>query len=126
MAFAVTDAKESSTSIILLRSFPEQKTDGRVSAAKRRLLRRMAKADYDARMEKARKVLAGSIESESLKKLRLSKGLSQSQLGAVIGIPQSHVSKIEAGKTGVDSQTLFNLSKALGVDMETVYRLTKQ
>ena len=126
MAFAVTESQKSITSIILLTSWPQPKTDQRISAAQRRLLRRMANPDYDARIEKARKVLASSIEGESLKKLRLSKGLSQLQLGERIGIPQSHVSKIESGKTGVDSQTLYKLSKALDVDMETVYKLTKQ
>ena len=42
-----------------------------------------------------------------LKKLRLSKGLKQSELAAILGVPQSSISAMESGKTQV-SQVYIN------------------
>ena len=43
----------------------------------------------------------------SLKTARLAKGLTQKELGRRVGMPQSHISKIESG--GVDLQRLRHI-----------------
>lgn len=49
---------------------------------------------------------------EKFKFLRLQKGLSQLQLAKKLGIPQSHISKIEAGKIDIKLSTFVQLARA--------------
>jgi transcriptional regulator with XRE-family HTH domain len=53
----------------------------------------------------------------SLKKAREAAGISQRSLAALVGMPQSHISKIEAGKTDIRLSTLIELADALGLDV---------
>lgn len=51
-----------------------------------------------------------------LRDLRTARGLTQVQLAALCGMPQSTISRIESGSTtGVDFQTLDKFAAALGV-----------
>ncbi|MDA9009430.1 helix-turn-helix domain-containing protein [Alphaproteobacteria bacterium] len=43
--------------------------------------------------------------------------LTQAALAAAVGIPQSHLSKIEAGKSDIRLSTLTELSTALGLKL---------
>ena len=54
--------------------------------------------------------------TSALKVARQRKGLSQRELGSRVGVPQSHISKIESG--AVDLQTSSLLEIARGLDLE--------
>lgn len=81
---------------------------------------------YKIRMEKARRELSENLEVTTLQKLRLSKGLSQSQLAKLIGTTQPHIAKIESRQVSLYGETLKRLADVLDVTMETVYDLTKK
>ncbi|MEW6036684.1 MAG: helix-turn-helix transcriptional regulator [Pseudomonadota bacterium] len=49
-------------------------------------------------------------------KLRRRRKLGQKQLGALAGLDQSHISRIEAGKADVPVRTLRRLAAALEVE----------
>ena len=51
---------------------------------------------------------------------RLRAGLSQSALGAKVGLAQSHVSKIERGAVDVQTSSLVELARALGLELMLV------
>jgi ribosome-binding protein aMBF1 (putative translation factor) len=51
----------------------------------------------------------------TLQSLRLSKGLSQTQLAGLVGTTQSHIARIEAGRCDVQVSTLKRLANALEV-----------
>ncbi len=51
-----------------------------------------------------------------LRQLRQSKGMTQAQLGKAVGIPQSHIHRIEAG-ADLRTSTLVALAQALGYDI---------
>jgi transcriptional regulator with XRE-family HTH domain len=51
---------------------------------------------------------------------RLRAGLSQSSLGAKVGLAQSHVSKIERGAVDVQTSSLVELARALGLELMLV------
>lgn len=55
--------------------------------------------------------------SQQLKRLREDKGLTQEQLAQAAGLPQSHISRLEAGKHSPSNKTLNRLAKALGIDV---------
>lgn len=55
---------------------------------------------------------------EKLRAARKAKGLTQSALGAKMGLPQSHVSQIEAGKTDMRLSSFLEMARLL--DMEPV------
>ncbi len=59
----------------------------------------------------------GSNESigEKIRRLRIARGLEQGDLAYRSGITQSHLSKIENGRTNTSLRVLENLSKALSV-----------
>ena len=58
---------------------------------------------------------------ERVRKYRRQKGLSQEQLGAMVGFSQSKISKIESGDWDSLSD-LKLLAKALGVPIEELVR----
>lgn len=53
--------------------------------------------------------------AERLRELRKQKELSQTQLGAIIGIHYTHVGRYERGSSLPNSDTLRRLAEALGV-----------
>ena len=60
--------------------------------------------------------------SNSLKKARLTKGLSQRALSAAAGIPQSHISKIEAGAVDLRLSSLIELARTLDLELALIPR----
>lgn len=60
----------------------------------------------------------------ALRNARLSKGMTQKDLGKRVGLPQSHVSKIESG--GVDPQLSSLIEMARALEMELVLVPRKQ
>lgn len=55
-----------------------------------------------------------------LKKTRKALGISQAELGARIGVPQSHISKIESGNTDIQLSSLVQLARALDFELQLV------
>jgi HTH-type transcriptional regulator / antitoxin HipB len=60
---------------------------------------------------------------ERLKKARREKGLSQRALGKMIGVPQSHISKIENGLVDLQTSSLVELSRVLDLELLLVPRI---
>lgn len=56
----------------------------------------------------------------SLRKLRLNAGLSQEQLAQTVGTSQPRIARIEAGREDIGLDVARRLSKALGVDMNSI------
>lgn len=52
-----------------------------------------------------------------LREARLRKGLSQRELSALAGVPQSHISKIEAGHVDLRMSSLIGLARALDLEL---------
>ena len=52
---------------------------------------------------------------ESLQHARTARGLTQAELGRLVGLPQSHISKIERGETDFQWTTLEQVSNAVGL-----------
>lgn len=59
---------------------------------------------------------------DALKRAREAKGLSQRALSARTGVPQSHISKIEAGNADIRLSSLVELARALELDIKLVPR----
>lgn len=57
-----------------------------------------------------------------LKKAREKKGLSQRAFGAKIGIPQSHISKMERGIVDFQASTLIEMARTLDLEVVLVSR----
>jgi DNA-binding XRE family transcriptional regulator len=55
-------------------------------------------------------------EEESLKSLRLMRGLSQSELGEILGTSQAQIAKLESGRIMPRASTVLKLAEALTVD----------
>lgn len=62
-------------------------------------------------------------EGDTLRTARLRKGLSQTQLAALLSTSQPQVAKIESGKVDLQLSTLTKLAAALAVDANTLFRL---
>lgn len=60
--------------------------------------------------------------AEQLKAARAGKGLSQRALGQKVGVPQSHISKIESGQVDIKTSSLIELARALGLEPMLVPR----
>jgi len=60
--------------------------------------------------------------ARSLKSARENKGLTQSALGAKVGMPQSHVSKIEKGAVDLQTSNLLEMARALDLELTLVPR----
>lgn len=52
---------------------------------------------------------------KSLQQARISRDLTQTELGALVGLPQSHISKIERGETDFQWTTLEQIANAVGL-----------
>ena len=59
---------------------------------------------------------------KSLKGARLEKGLKQSELGSKLGLPQSHISKIEQGATDPRLTTVTDMARMLDQELVLVPR----
>lgn len=62
--------------------------------------------------------------ARTLKSARVAKGLSQRALSALSGVPQSHISKIEAGGVDLRVSSLIALARVLGLELTLVPRKT--
>ncbi|MCH9000308.1 MAG: helix-turn-helix transcriptional regulator [Proteobacteria bacterium] len=60
--------------------------------------------------------------AQELKAARNNKGLSQRKLGAKVGVPQSHISKIENGTVDLKTSSLIELARALDLELMLVPR----
>lgn len=61
---------------------------------------------------------------KSLRQARKRKGLSQRELSARSGVPQSHISKIESGGVDLRVSSLVALARVLDLELELVPRKT--
>jgi transcriptional regulator with XRE-family HTH domain len=59
---------------------------------------------------------------EALRNARLAHGLAQRELGDRVGLPQSHISKIEQGAVDLQFSSLSELARALGLEVKLVPR----
>jgi transcriptional regulator with XRE-family HTH domain len=59
---------------------------------------------------------------QNLKAARLARGWSQAELGQKVGLPQTHVSNIEAGRVVPRFDTLLEIVRTLGHDLLMVPR----
>lgn len=58
----------------------------------------------------------------SIKQARKDKGLTQRELGKRVGLPQSHISKIEGGTVDVQLSSLVEIARALDLEVKLVPR----
>lgn len=65
---------------------------------------------------------AGDHIFAALKAARKEKALSQRELGRESGVPQSHISKIEAGAVDLQLSSLLEIARALDLEVLTVPR----
>lgn len=59
---------------------------------------------------------------KSLKALRAEQGLSQAELGRKLGLPQSHISKIEKGGVDPRLSTVADMARLLDAELVLVPR----
>ena len=62
--------------------------------------------------------------ARALKEARLAKGLSQRDLSARVGVPQSHISKIESGAVDLRVSSLIELARIYDLELALVPRKT--
>ncbi len=55
-----------------------------------------------------------------LKKARKELAISQAELGERVGLPQSHISKIESGKSDIQLSSLVQIARALDLELQLV------
>lgn len=56
----------------------------------------------------------------SLQEARSARGLTQLELGGLVGLPQSHISKIENGESDLQWTTLEQIANAVGLSVVLV------
>ena len=97
---------------------------GRLSVSAESYIREQREPNFKLAMEVARAALADDykhiLEANNFAGLRLSKGLSQTSLAAMIGTSQSHVAKIEAKLLDVKFSTATKIADALAVSLDTL------
>jgi transcriptional regulator with XRE-family HTH domain len=59
---------------------------------------------------------------KALRQARRERGLSQHELSARVGIPQSHISKIESGAVDIQLSSLVQLARALDLEVKLIPR----
>ncbi|GAA5062411.1 MULTISPECIES: helix-turn-helix domain-containing protein [Erythrobacteraceae] len=60
----------------------------------------------------------------SIKAARTAKSFTQKQLGERVGLPQSHISKIEGGNVDLQISSLVEIARALDLELKLVPRRT--
>ena len=60
----------------------------------------------------------------SIKAARIAKDFTQKQLGERVGLPQSHISKIESGGVDLQLSSLVEIARALDLELKLVPRKT--
>jgi ribosome-binding protein aMBF1 (putative translation factor) len=93
-----------------------------------RAARNAKRPERQAALARARAWLAQSAfgdEPDSLKKLRLEKGLSQTQLASLMGTTQAQIARIESGQRDVQVSTIERLAEALDVDPVQVFNAVR-
>lgn len=81
-----------------------------------------------ARMRIARTALSTELDAatpDSLAKLRLRRGMSQTQLAQAIGTSQPHIAKIESGSLQLYWNTATKIADALAVSLDEIRPLIK-
>lgn len=74
-------------------------------------------------LRRGRQWLAKTVlgdKPQSLRVLRLRKGMSQAQLADAIGTQQPHIARIESGQADVRLETCRRIAQVLGVDLNTL------
>lgn len=59
--------------------------------------------------------------SRRVKKIRLAQGVSQTDMAKAIGVSQTNLSNMEAGRTAITVQNLFKIQKVLGCKMRDFF-----
>ena len=59
---------------------------------------------------------------KNLKRIRTAKGISQGEIGRILGVDKGFVSNIENGKTNPTLVTITKLAKALGVSSDELLK----
>lgn len=104
-------------------SFPEEKKQG-MKSIKDLVTTWEKDPQKSSSLKKARIKLARKLDENgafSLSRIRLMKGLSQTQLAERMGIFQSNIAKIENGKDDVKMSTIENLAVALGESENVIF-----
>lgn len=57
----------------------------------------------------------------SIRKIRAEKGFTQESLLLESGISRSHIAMIESGKRDITVNSLFKISRALGVNLSEIF-----
>ena len=60
-----------------------------------------------------------------LQEARKAKGMTQAELGAKVGVPQSYISQIETGKVDMRFSSLLELARWLDLELVMVPRILK-
>jgi HTH-type transcriptional regulator / antitoxin HipB len=70
-------------------------------------------------------IMSSSLQPllERIKVAREQKGLSQRALGERVGLPQSHISKIENGSVDLQASSLLEIARALDLELILVPRI---
>lgn len=55
---------------------------------------------------------------KNIRRIRLSKSMSQQDLAAILNIEKSNMSRIEYGRTNITVRSLYRISRALDVSMK--------
>lgn len=58
----------------------------------------------------------------ALQQARLARGLSQSELAAELGIPQSTISQLESGKSTIFLRRLLAIARATGIEFSASWK----
>lgn len=59
---------------------------------------------------------------KNLKRIRTAKGISQGEIGRILGVDKGFISNIENGKTNPTLATITKLAKALGVSSDELLK----
>lgn len=86
-------------------------------------------AEGSAALEEGRQWVADSFygeDGDTVRTLRLRKGWSQARLAEVLATSQPHVARIERGTENLTIETCRKLSRALGIDLNTLDQALKR
>ena len=59
---------------------------------------------------------------KNLKRIRTAKGISQGEIGRILGVDKGFVSNIENGKTNPTLATIAKLAKSIGVSVDELLK----